>query len=86
MFVNPVIVMVPLLVVKVNWACNAAGGVNRNSGSSHVAQAVLKRVVSGLEQGVLAKLRRPLLNTPPHPRWRELAEELAAAKDASHRT
>jgi hypothetical protein len=59
--------MVPLLVTYVSWACNAANGVNSNSGSSHVAQAVFKRVVSGLEQGVLAKLRRPFLNTPPHP-------------------
>jgi hypothetical protein len=61
-----VMVIAPLLVTNWNWACNAAGGVNSNSGSSHVAQAVLKRVEGLLEQGVLAKLQRPLLNTPPH--------------------
>jgi len=36
--VYPVMVMVPLLVVKVNWACATAGIVKSSSGRSHEAQ------------------------------------------------
>jgi hypothetical protein len=46
--VYPVMVIVPLLVVKVNWACTAAGSANNSSStvSSLATQAVLKRAAS----------------------------------------
>src|ERR1035441_8551989 len=49
--VYPAMVIVPLLVVQVNWACTAAGKVKSSSGTSLVVQAVLKR-----EAIVFAKL------------------------------
>jgi hypothetical protein len=42
--VYPVMVIAPLLVVKVNWACSTAGSANSSSSGSNLgAQAVLKR-------------------------------------------
>jgi hypothetical protein len=46
-------VIAPLLVVKVNWACTTAGSAKSStSGSSLVAQAVLKRPASVFGQVV----------------------------------
>jgi hypothetical protein len=39
----PVIVIPPLLVVKVNWACTAAGHANKNSAGSNPAAPVRNR-------------------------------------------
>src|ERR1017187_6884950 len=51
--VYPVMVIAPLLVVQVNWACATAGSANSNSsGSSLLSQAALNRV--GLVFGQVA--------------------------------
>src|SRR5258707_632273 len=47
-------VIVPLLVVKVNWACTATGSVSSKSGRSLVARAVPKRLAIVFELAVLA--------------------------------
>ena len=54
--VYPMMVIVPLLVVYVNWACIAAGSAsNRSSGSSLVAQPVLKPRATVFGQVVWAR-------------------------------
>jgi hypothetical protein len=52
--VYPVMVIAPLLVTNSNWACTTAGsGKSNSSGSSLVAQAVLKHLAIVLGHVVL---------------------------------
>src|ERR1035441_2393076 len=53
--VYPVMVIAPLFVVKVNWACITAGSASSNSASSLVAQAVFKCPSMVFRQIILAR-------------------------------
>src|ERR1035438_7100022 len=73
--VYAVMVMEPLLVVKLNWARTTVGSANSSSsgssGSSLVAQAVIKRMASVFGRGGLAVLESCLLTHRPFidPTW-----------------
>ena len=53
--VYPVMVIAPLLVTKVNWACTAGGRAHSSSGSRPMVQAALNRSAIVFGHVVLAR-------------------------------